>query len=55
MPRARIGEPDQESSAVEWIPIDRLPPLDSLAFDHGETVRRYIATRHAPDHIPAVE
>lgn len=54
-PLARIGEPDHESSAVEWVPIDRLPPLDSLAFDHGETIRRYLATRESPEHTPAVE
>ena len=54
-PLARVGEPDHESSAVQWMPIDRLPPLDSLAFDHGETIRRYLATRDSPDHTPAVE
>lgn len=54
-PLARVGEPDHESSAVEWMPIDRLPPLDTLAFDHGETVRRYLAMRERPAHTPAVE
>jgi ADP-ribose pyrophosphatase YjhB (NUDIX family) len=53
-PLARVGEPDQESSAVEWVPIDRLPPLASLAFDHGETIERYLATREAPQ-PPRVE
>ena len=53
-PLARVGEPDRESTAVEWVPIDGLT-LDSLAFDHGETIRRYLAVRHAPDQIPAVE
>ena len=54
-PLARVGEPDHESSAVQWIPIDQLPPLDALAFDHGETIRRYLATRDSPDDTPAVE
>jgi 8-oxo-dGTP diphosphatase len=54
-PLARVGEPDQESSDVEWVPIERLPPLDELAFDHGETIARYLATRHRPAEAPAVE
>ena len=54
-PLAKVGEPDQESTAVEWVPIDRLPPLDSLAFDHGETIRRYLALRERPEQTPAVE
>jgi ADP-ribose pyrophosphatase YjhB (NUDIX family) len=54
-PLARVGDPDRESSAVDWVSIERLPPLDSLAFDHGETIRRYLATRNSPDETPAVE
>ena len=44
-PLRRSGDPDDESSAVEWIPIDRLPRLDSLAFDHGDTIRLYLDSR----------
>lgn len=44
-PLRRVGDPDDESSAVEWIPIDRLPRLDSLAFDHGDTIRLYLDSR----------
>ena len=40
-PLQKVGEPDHESSAVAWIPLDRLPPLHELAFDHGDTVRAY--------------
>jgi ADP-ribose pyrophosphatase YjhB (NUDIX family) len=54
-PLARVGEPDHESSAVEWVPIDRLPPLESLAFDHGETVRLYLAARGRPHQATIVE
>jgi ADP-ribose pyrophosphatase YjhB (NUDIX family) len=54
-PLARVGEPDHESTAVAWVPIDRLPPLDALAFDHGETVGRYLATRDAAAPTPSVE
>ena len=41
-PLRQVGRPDHESSEVAWIPLDRLPPL---AFDHGETVRAYLAVR----------
>jgi ADP-ribose pyrophosphatase YjhB (NUDIX family) len=54
-PRERVGEPDRESTAVEWVPIDRLPSLESLAFDHGETIRRYLAMRERADEAPSVE
>jgi 8-oxo-dGTP diphosphatase len=44
-PLAKAGEPDAESAAVAWIPIDQLPPLETLSFDHGDTVRAYLACR----------
>src|ERR1700730_15969899 len=44
-PHRKLGEPDAESTAVEWIPIEQLPPMDSLAFDHGETVTLYLGAR----------
>jgi 8-oxo-dGTP diphosphatase len=53
-PLRRVGEPDEESSAVEWVPIDRLPPLHTLAFDHGDTVHLYLASRGKPGHVPIV-
>lgn len=53
-PLRRIGEPDEESSAVEWVPIDRLPPLPTLAFDHGDTVQLYLASRGKPGQAPTV-
>ena len=54
-PIDRIGEPDDESSAVEWFPLDRLPPLDALAFDHGETVQLYLDSRHRPPGAPILD
>lgn len=44
-PVALVTAPDAESASVDWVPIDRLPPLDALAFDHGDTVRAYLAVR----------
>jgi ADP-ribose pyrophosphatase YjhB (NUDIX family) len=54
-PLKQVGEPDHESSAVEWVPIHRLPPLESLAFDHGDTIRFYLTARGGPVHAPTVE
>src|SRR5215467_2908722 len=39
-PIEKRGEPDDESSDVQWIPMDHVRALD-LAFDHMETVRAY--------------
>lgn len=46
-PIRKVGEPDAESSAVAWVPIAELPPLDALAFDHGDTVAWYLRHRGA--------
>jgi 8-oxo-dGTP diphosphatase len=54
-PLAQVGEPDGESSAIEWVALNRLPPLESLAFDHGDTIRIYLATRDRGDAPPIVE
>lgn len=43
-PLEKRGEPDTESSDVQWIPIDRVLSLD-LAFDHMESVRSYVDAR----------
>jgi ADP-ribose pyrophosphatase YjhB (NUDIX family) len=53
-PLQQVGERDHETSAVEWVPIDRLPPLEELAFDHGDTVRAYLARRGRPLPEPIV-
>ena len=54
-PHAQVGTPDDESTAVEWIPIERLPPLETLAFDHGESVALYLRTRGRPAPPPMLE
>jgi hypothetical protein len=43
-PLEKRGEPDAESSDVQWIPMERVLSLD-LAFDHAETVRLYLDFR----------
>ena len=51
----KIGEPDHESSKVEWIPIEKLLPFDQFAFDHGESITLYLKYRKSPFAIPIVE
>jgi 8-oxo-dGTP diphosphatase len=43
-PLEKRGEPDAESTDVQWIPIDQVLSLD-LAFDHMESVRSYLDAR----------
>jgi 8-oxo-dGTP diphosphatase len=50
----RLGKPDTESSDIQWIPITELPPLDTLAFDHGEAIDAYIRFRKTPFSLPLV-
>ncbi|MGH6689612.1 MAG: NUDIX hydrolase [Gammaproteobacteria bacterium] len=50
-----VGAPDDESTAVEWMPIDQLPELSPMAFDHGQTVRLYLESRAQGGRMPIVE
>ncbi len=49
------GASDDESTEIRWFPLDALPPLDSLAFDHGETVRAYLESRRAGAATPLLQ
>ena len=55
-PIKKTGEPDKESSKVEWIPIEKLIPLLSasrrIAFDHGESIALYLKYRKTPFPLP---
>lgn len=53
-PLKKIGEGDNESSKVEWIPIDQLIPFDRFAFDHGETIKLYLEYRKKHFPLPLV-
>ncbi len=53
-PIRKVGEPDAESSAVAWVPIAELPPLETLAFDHADTVAWYLQYRQAGFPPPVV-
>lgn len=51
-PIAQTGEPDHESSKVEWISIDKLLPLSEFAFDHGESIGFYLKYKIDPFPLP---
>ncbi len=54
-PVKKTGEPDHESSKVEWIPIDKLLPFEEFAFDHGESIKFYLAYRKHPFPLPLLD
>jgi ADP-ribose pyrophosphatase YjhB (NUDIX family) len=54
-PIEKIGEPDHESSKVEWIPIEKLLPLSEFAFDHGKTIALYLKYRTKAFPIPILD
>ncbi len=54
-PLQKTGEPDGESSKIEWIPIDTLIPLSEFAFDHGESIGMYLKYREKPFPLPLFE
>lgn len=50
----KVGEGDWESTDIQWFSPEELPPLDELAFDHGDTVRSYLAYREKQFSLPIV-
>ncbi len=54
-PHEKTGEPDGENSKVEWIPIEKLLPLEEFAFDHGETIGYYLKYRAQKFTLPIVD
>jgi 8-oxo-dGTP diphosphatase len=54
-PLQKTGEPDHESTAVEWIPIEKLLPFDQFAFDHGESIRLFTEYRKNAFGLPLLE
>lgn len=54
-PVKTTGEPDHESSKIEWIPIEELLPLNEFAFDHGESIGLYLKYRVKKFPLPIVD
>lgn len=53
-PLKKVGGHDSESTAVAWMDISGLPPLNALAFDHGEAVALYLKHRANPIPLPVM-
>ena len=51
-PLKQTGLPDKEVSKAEWIPFNKLLPLDEFAFDHGETIKQFIDYLKKPFPLP---
>ena len=54
-PVRQVDDGDHESSKVEFIPFDKLLPSDKLAFDHGETIRKYMSYRVKQYPLPILD
>ena len=53
-PIKKVTEHDHEISEVEWVDLDKLPPLDELAFDHGESIAQYLEYRKSKFPLPII-
>lgn len=38
----QVGTSDEEVRELKWFDLDRLPPEETIAFDHGENLKLYI-------------
>ena len=54
-PLAKTGTPDGENSKIEWIPIEKLLPMSEFAFDHGESIGKYLKYLEKPFPLPLVD
>lgn len=43
-PIKQVAEPDHETDGMEWFPLDKLPPLEQIGFDHGKIIETFIKT-----------
>lgn len=48
----RPGSHDAEVREVKWFPLDSLPPIDQIAFDHGEDLELYLKYLKVPMTLP---
>jgi len=53
-PTVKTGGHDKESSTVSWVPVDSLPSLDMLAFDHGQIIDYYLKYRNSAFALPVI-
>lgn len=46
------GEGDWESDAVQWFPLEDLPSIDQIAFDHYDSIKLYMEHLKKPRQLP---
>lgn len=50
-PIQQTGKMDHESTAMEWIPIEKIR-FDEIAFDHGESLQLYLKWKKEKFQLP---
>ncbi len=48
----QVGDSDREVAKLHWFPLDALPPMDQIAFDHGEDLELYKKYLTSPHPLP---
>lgn len=48
------GDSDEEVKELRWFPLDKLPPKESIAFDHGEDLELYLRFLKEKFNLPLV-
>jgi len=53
-PIRKTGKEDSETAEVSWVPLRALPPFESFAFDHGDSIRYYLSYRSKHFPLPLI-
>ena len=48
----QIGKSDEEVKELKWFPLESLPRMDQIAFDHGEDLELYLKHLNSPMTLP---
>lgn len=48
----QVKASDEEVSELKWFSLDALPPIDQIAFDHGEDIELYRQHLRTPKQLP---
>lgn len=48
----KVGEPDGESSEIQWCELQKLPQPEEFAFDHYKVIQLYIKYLETPFPLP---
>ena len=48
----QIGHQDREVKELKWFPLSALPPIEEIAFDHGQDLELYLEHLKNPRQLP---